>query len=203
MAQSTSSELATQSSDNAHEISAAAAISSGRRSLDETIEQALESRKSVGSRSIKDNLTNQELTLSSVDEQSDGSIFDDIADPAPVVPPVNSRLPTTLHPLQEWEGYVAEINGSDFVAHLIDVTSGDSSFAKEKAVIPKEEISQRDVEKMHVGSIFRWVIGYEHSVSGTRKRVSQIVFRDLPIVTENDLKEGDARAQEIVHSLTS
>ena len=89
-------------------------------------------------------------------------------------------MPTpTLHPLQEWEGYVTEIRGDEFVADLLDLTAGDAVAMKE-AVIPKDELSPEDQGRLTIGSLFRWVIVYEVSVGSARKRVSRIVFLDLP-----------------------
>ena len=103
----------------------------------------------------------------------------------------NTRAPrmATLHPLQEWEGHVVEIEKSEFVARLVDLTAG-QWHESEKAVIPLAEISEYDASRIVIGSIFRWVIGYERSPEGTRKRVSQFVFRDLPRVTGADLRQG-------------
>lgn len=103
----------------------------------------------------------------------------------------------TLHPLQEWEGYVTEINNNGFAARLLDLTSG-ASFEEEEADIPLEEVSETDAEKIQVGSIFRWVIGYERSSVGTKKRISQIVFRDLPATTKSDLQAANDWAREII-----
>ena len=120
------------------------------------------------------------------------------------VPELPAEQPptTTLHALQEWEGYVVEIGEKEFTARLIDITAG-ASYAQEEAVIPLMEISDRDVERMEIGSIFRWVIGYERHVSGTKKRVSQIVLRDLPAFTEADLRAGEAWAEETMRSFGS
>ncbi len=104
----------------------------------------------------------------------------------PYVAPV---LTASLHALQEWEGYVTDIGTDEFGARLLDLTAGDS-VACEDAVIPLDEISAEDRQNMESGSIFRWVIGYERSVGGTRRRVSQIVFLDLPPVTDRDLERG-------------
>ena len=95
----------------------------------------------------------------------------------------------TLHALQEWEGYVVEVERDELVARLVDLTAG-STHEEEEAVIPLAEISECDVAAVRVGSIFRWVIGYERSPSGTKKRVSQIVFRDLPRMTFSRLREA-------------
>jgi len=115
--------------------------------------------------------------------------------------PQEPRAPTTtLHPLQEWEGYVVEIGENDFVARVIDLTAG-AEHEEAEATIPLVEISDDDVARMREGSIFRWVIGYERSVTGTKKRVSQIVFRDLPAITEADLRDARAWAADMARAL--
>ena len=101
----------------------------------------------------------------------------------------------TFHALQEWEGHVLEISGNEFVAALVDLTAG-SSHEEEEAIIPLTEISDHDAATLRAGAIFRWVIGYERSRSGTKKRVSQIVFRDLPRITDRDLQQGKEWARE-------
>lgn len=117
--------------------------------------------------------------------------------------PPEPRAPTTtLHALQEWEGYVVDIGETDFVARLIDLTAG-SEHEDEEAIIPLVEISDRDAERIREGSIFRWVIGYERSVTGTKKRVSQIVFRDLPAITAADLRDAEAWAEETARAFES
>ena len=106
----------------------------------------------------------------------------------------------TFHALQEWEGYVLEILGDEFVVRLVDLTAG-SSHEEEEATIPLAEISDDDAAKLRVGAIFRWVIGYERAPSGTKRRVSQIVFRDLPRLTERDLQRGREWAHETIRAL--
>lgn len=115
-------------------------------------------------------------------------------------PPAHQYQPVTLHALQEWEGYVVEIGEDEFVARLVDLTAG-MSYETDEATIPMEEISEHDAEKMSEGDIFRWVIGYERSASGTKRRVSQIVFRDLPRMTAADFEEGRKWAERVARSL--
>ena len=117
--------------------------------------------------------------------------------PPPAVRPAPAA---SFHALQEWEGYVVSADRTSFVARLVDVTTG-ASHEEEEAIIPRVELSEDEDAKMRVGSIFRWVIGYERSPAGTKKRVSQIVFRDLPAITSSDLQEGEAWAQEMARSL--
>ena len=121
-----------------------------------------------------------------------------VIEPAPAT--VRSAQGASFRALQEWEGYVVDVDETDFVARLLDVTAG-AVHEEEEAVIPRAELSNDDDARMRVGSIFRWVIGYERSPAGTKKRVSQIVFRDLPAITPNDLREGEDWAQEMAQSL--
>ena len=104
-----------------------------------------------------------------------------------------------IEAVQEWEGYVVAVDDKVFVAHLIDLTAG-ATRAEEEAVIPFVEVSDEDAARMRIGSIFRWVVGYARSPSGTKKRVSQIVFRDAPKMTKADFEKGKAWAREIVQS---
>jgi len=113
--------------------------------------------------------------------------------------PTHRPPATTLHALQEWEGYVVEFDETEFTARLTDLTAG-ASHEGEEATIPRAELSDRDNARIREGSIFRWVIGYERSAAGTKKRVSHIVFRDLPAFTETDRRRGDAWAQEMMQS---
>ena len=115
-------------------------------------------------------------------------------------PAAGGQSRSTLHALQEWEGYVVAISDTDFLARLADLTAG-SSYEEEEVDIPLDEISDYDAARIRVGSIFRWVIGYERSATGTKRRVSQIVFRDLPAMTKADLREGEAWAHEVTRSL--
>ena len=106
----------------------------------------------------------------------------------------------SFHALQEWEGYVLEENGEAFTARLRDLTAG-SSQESEEAVIPLAEISDDDQRRLRPGGIFRWVIGYERSGSGTKRRVSQIVFRDLPAMTGQDMLDGQEWAESVSRTL--
>ncbi len=117
------------------------------------------------------------------------------------LPPRARRVQSaTFHALQEWEGYVLAIGKHDLEARLIDITAG-GKYEGEEATIPLLEISAHDAEKLRVGGVFRWVIGYEHTIGGNRRRVSQIVFRDLPAVTKSDLRDSEEWARNMFQSL--
>lgn len=106
---------------------------------------------------------------------------------------------STFHVLQEWEGYVVQLDVNELVARLVDLTAG-SSVEEEEAVIPLAEVDDYDAQRIRLGSVFRWVIGYEHSPTG-KKRVSQIVFRDRPAITKTDVNAGVKWAEEVIRSL--
>lgn len=150
-------------------------------SLEEAVSQALgpEGRGEVSGVSAGRPATDTSVAFPDYAGDSAGS--------APVVdfPPRPKPAPprAVLHALQEWEGYVVELGSGEFAARLVDLTAG-SSHEEEEAIIPLDEVSESDAAKMAVGSIFRWVIGYERSPAGTKRRVSQIWFRDLPRITE-------------------
>ena len=139
-----------------------------------------------------------------------GSKFGPIIDFTDLAP-VSQALPrVSFHALQEWEGYVLEEPAWDdcpegrregeFTVRLLDLTAG-SSQEEEEAVIPLSEIAEDDLNRLRPGAIFRWVIGYERSASGTKRRVSQIVFRDLPAMTKQDMSEGEEWARELRRSI--
>ena len=119
--------------------------------------------------------------------------------------PTPMRPIPTMHPLQEWEGYVLEKGEDEFSARLLDLTidsldANGGRMREEEAQIPLSEISDDDVQRLRPGSVFRWVIGYERSASGTKRRVSQIVFRDLPAMTRQDISEGREWAHKVAQS---
>jgi len=111
------------------------------------------------------------------------------------------KLPKSSYdPLQEWEGYVLDINSDSFTATLYDVTV-DRGLADEEAEFPLDELSESDKHLLKPGAVFRWLIGYRIKASG-KERTSRLVFRDLPRWTKNDYIRLEGKAQEISNSLT-
>ena len=166
------------------------------QNADQAITLALEQGTDSPTTSVHDHDQNmEEETLPAfADHEQDSDVLSRIVKLPQ--PPVSPSPPVTLHALQEWEGYVTEINDTEFTARLTDLTAG-ATYAGEEADIPLDEISEADAAKMQVGSIFRWVIGYERT-AGTKKRVSHIVFRDLPAITKTDLQDGEEWARKIM-----
>jgi hypothetical protein len=138
------------------------------------------------------------------DLNTDPGTLQTLATPAQIVsevptssPAIRAVRPTaTFAALQEWEGYVVSVDKHTFLASLVDLTGGEGR-PTEEAEIPLEELSQNDIVKLKPGQIFRWAIGYQRSPSGTKMRVSQIVFRELPQWTRRELKEAKERAANL------
>ncbi|MEN8180191.1 MAG: hypothetical protein ABFS39_16445 [Pseudomonadota bacterium] len=102
--------------------------------------------------------------------------------------------------LQEWEGHVIEVCDDHFSAELVDITA-DESVAMEEADFSIDEVSGSDTPLVKPGGVFRWSIGYLRSPGGTKKRVSQIVFRRLPLWTKKDLQQAESLAVKISGSI--
>lgn len=105
-----------------------------------------------------------------------------------------------FHTLQEWEGYILDVSEDEFTARLLDLTD-DANEEDEEVTVPLSEIAETDHKHLYSGSLFRWVIGREYSERGTLRRVSEIIFRELPVMSASDRSDGQKWAKEIVESL--
>jgi len=119
----------------------------------------------------------------------------------PVLAPAKEAPRSVLIPLQEWEGYVTAVRDDGFSAYLVDLTAGDE-LPSEEADISLDEVSDPDRRLLREGAVFRWTIGYEKSIGGTKKRISQIVFRRLPQWTKKEIKSADQAAKELLAGIT-
>jgi hypothetical protein len=117
-----------------------------------------------------------------------------------VFPPTIPTPALSLQPLQEWEGYVTEVRGDLFTARLTDLSAA-RKIEEESAEFPIDDLSDDDQKLLHIGAIFRWIIGYQRSSDGTKRRVSQVTFRRLPAWTSKDLNHARARATEFVDQI--
>ncbi|MCJ2102701.1 hypothetical protein [Methylobacterium sp. E-046] len=114
--------------------------------------------------------------------------------------PNAQAIRVSLQPLQEWEGYVVELAGDNFTAKLVDRTAGQSS-EEEIAEFPIADLSENDRKLLRPGAVFRWVIGYQRSIGGQRRRVSQLVFRRMPSWSRRDLSRAKARAKDLIDNI--
>jgi hypothetical protein len=115
--------------------------------------------------------------------------------------PWTAAAPTlSLQALQEWEGYVTSIDEGTFSGCLVDVTARQRR-EDEVADFPISDLSNGDRELLKLGAVFRWVIGYQRSHGGTKRRVSQITFRRMPAWSRKDLVEANEIAAKFAREI--
>jgi hypothetical protein len=119
---------------------------------------------------------------------------------APAIRTFNWTRANTFVALQEWEGVVLTVTKHDLTASLTDLTAGIAR-PTEQVTIPLSEFNEDDLPNLVPGRIFRWAIGYLRLKSGTKKRVSNIVFRDLPRWSRRDLAEAEADSERMLRFL--
>jgi hypothetical protein len=90
--------------------------------------------------------------------------------------------------LQEWEGLIDRITSDTIEGRLIDITGGGKEWS-DFFSLPLEEISEFNQRRMRIGSIFRWVVGYQKH-GETQRRFAEIVLRELPQWREADLRRA-------------
>jgi hypothetical protein len=108
----------------------------------------------------------------------------------PVLRERRSSNVASYHALQEWEGYVTAIGAETFTADLVDKTRATDQ-PDEQVEMPLDEIGDEQFGELRVGAIFRWTIGYETAPSGQQRRVSQLVFRQLPRWTQAEIDHAN------------
>lgn len=116
------------------------------------------------------------------------------------IEPRKERKRQAFQRLQEWEGIVTQVNDKEetFTARLIDITNANNP--EEETDFSIDELSTDDMKMLNEGALFRWVIGYDIN-NGTKRKLSQIIFRRLPQWTKTDIVEADKEAEELFSSL--
>jgi len=99
--------------------------------------------------------------------------------------------------IQEWEGYVTKIVNNIVFADLVDLVRNEER-PSTTAEIPSVEFQDDEVNDLHIGTVFRWSIGYYRSRTGQKDRVSRIRLRKLPVFGKVDRTDVDREAQEFL-----
>lgn len=95
--------------------------------------------------------------------------------------------------LHKWEGRVLQVSADDFTAIVSDKTNPSND--DEEIVFDIEDVLDEDRELVAPGAVFYWSIGYD-DFSGSRRRVSQIVFRRLPGMSRREIEDAEKKALE-------
>lgn len=106
----------------------------------------------------------------------------------------------TLAPSQEWEGYVDSINDRTFFVKLCNVKDG-SGLPVEEGEFELRELSEAERSRLEVGSIIRWVVGFERKPNDQRQKVSRLHLRRLPVFRASDIVNALAEAEELLSGL--
>lgn len=147
----------------------------------------------------KCDISNKNDTYSGHYKKEIKSFFD-----APPIIEESKIVTSSFQPLQEWEGYIQEINEPEqtFTATLLDLTGG-MNYPSEEGDFPLNMVSKFDTHFLRIGAIFRWIIGYElkrkcknRQISITRTHSSYLVFRRIPRWTESSLNKAKIKAKE-------
>ncbi len=95
--------------------------------------------------------------------------------------------------LQKWQGIVTQIFKDSFYSDLINLTHEGFDEETEFSI---EEVSPEDQSLIEVGAIFYWSIGYHHSYSGQRTRMSQIRFKRMPNWSKKAIEMAEKKAKK-------
>jgi len=104
-----------------------------------------------------------------------------------------------FHVLQQWECVVDGIEGDSFTADLLDLT--DPSKPREIVEIPLIEISEADLALLLPGAVFYWILGYEITRGGQKRRVSEIRARRNPKWSQRAIDAVTKRGEELYNRL--
>ena len=126
---------------------------------------------------------------------------------SPAVPNASHVAGESYSALAEWEGTVIEVGQETFSASLMQIPRGTivsaetrsrlrNSVQMERTELPIEDVLPTDRDLLKQGALFRMVVGYLISPTGTRRRSLSVVFRRLPQWRESDLRGVRRMAKE-------
>ena len=98
--------------------------------------------------------------------------------------------------LQKWEGTVLEVLKESFWTRLVNHT--DESKPDEEAEFSMGEVHPDDRQLVRPGAVSYWNIGYSDSISGQRTRVSTLIFRRLPVWTDEEFERAHREGRRLL-----
>lgn len=118
--------------------------------------------------------------------------------------PVQRHIAVDARPrsqvVAEWQGQVSFIEADYFVAELTGTIGVGVAGSLEEAQIPIEEVRLEDRTLVREGAFFRLCVNWEQ-VNGSRRRVTDLVFRRMPAYRRDELDTAKATAAELFHAL--
>lgn len=102
--------------------------------------------------------------------------------------------------IAEWHGQVVAIESDYFVAELKGTIGANVVGSLEEAMIPRDEIRPEDRELLGEGAFFRLCVNWEF-FNGSKRRVTDLVFRRMPAYRRDELEEARKTAADLFHAL--
>lgn len=102
-------------------------------------------------------------------------------------------------PLQQWEGVVTEVGEESFWAETHDLTHSENPV--EVVELPLADLPREDRDMLQPGSVFYWIVGYEDSRGGQRRRSSEICLKRGPTWTRAKLERVQENAQHLFREM--
>lgn len=112
-----------------------------------------------------------------------------------------SKENVKVQALQRWTGRVERILKDRFVAIISDITTPGNP--AEEVELDIQEVPPADRSLVAEGAIFYWAIVYRDSKGGQRERISSIRFARQPKLSEEDVQDILAEADEMAAFLES
>lgn len=109
-------------------------------------------------------------------------------------------LPARSQVIAEWHGQVIAVEQSYFIAELKGTIGVGVAGSLEEAQIPRDEVRQDDRDLLREGAFFRLCVNWE-LVNGSRRRVTDIVFRRMPAYRRDELEDARKAAVDLFHAL--
>ena len=105
-----------------------------------------------------------------------------------------------LSQTSEWEGYVETIEGDNFYAKLVDITSN-SVFPEKEEWFSVRDLRESQRRKLEEGSIIRLVIGTRQLPGGQSQRVYELSIVEAPMHTKENISLAVKKAKRLLDSL--
>lgn len=102
--------------------------------------------------------------------------------------------------IAEWHGQVVAVEDGYLVAELRGTLGNGVAGSFEEAQIPIEEVRTEDLALVRAGAFFRLCVNWEF-VNGSRRRLTDLVFRRMPAYRRDELEDARAVAGELWHAL--
>lgn len=112
-----------------------------------------------------------------------------------------ARPRRTLIPIEEWEGYVENIDGDKFIVSMVNLRSK-STVPEEQATFTKDDVSKDQQELIVEGAAVYLTLGRELLPSDQVRTVSELYFPKPPTRTVEDYQLARQKAKALLKGIS-